>query len=203
MKFAYVAAEKAPGEFKVAEMCRALRLSTSSFYAWCKREPSTRTRKDEQLRIRVRASFEASRRTYGSPRVLEDLREGGERVERNRIIRLMREEGLQARARKRFKSTTMSDHGQPVAANVLDRQFDAAAPNQRWVGDTTQMLTTSGGRFYLAAIVDLYSRFCVEWAVSAINDRHLTDARARGSNSSSVPRGRALAPLRPGLNVHQ
>ena len=86
----------------------------------------------------------------------------------------MQHEGLRARVRKRFKNTTNSNHDQPVAANILDRNFDADAPNQRWVGDTTEMLTTSGAKFYLAAIIDLYSRFCVGWAVSAVNDRHLT-----------------------------
>lgn len=174
MKFAYVAAEKARGEFKVTELCSALRVSASGFYAWRKRAPSKRTKKDEQLKVLVQASFDASRKTYGSPRVLEDLREDGEKVGRNRVIRLMREKGLRARARKRFKCTTMSDHDQPIAANVLDRNFEAEAPNQRWVGDTTEMLTASGGKFYLAAIIDLYSRFCVGWALSAVNDRHLT-----------------------------
>ena len=86
----------------------------------------------------------------------------------------MQEEGLEARARKRFKSTTMSDHDQPVAANLLDRRFEAAAPNQRWVGDTTELVVGSGGKLYLAAILDLYSRFVVGWAISAVNDRHLT-----------------------------
>ena len=175
MKFSYVAAEKARGEFKVTELCSAMRVSTSGFYAWCKREPSTRAKKDEQLKVLIKASFDESRKTYGSPRVLEDLRDDhGEKVGRNRVIRLMQEEGLHARPRKRFKCTTMSDHDQPIAANVLERQFEADAPNQRWVSDTTEMLTTSGGKFYLAAIVDLYSRFCVGWAVSAVNDRHLT-----------------------------
>lgn len=174
MKFAWIAAEKAFGEFTVTDLCRALRVSTSGFYASLTREPSARAKKDVALRVRIRASFDKSRKTYGSPRVLEDLREDGEQVGRNRVIRLMQQEGLRARARKRFKCTTMSDHDQPVAANVLDRNFEAAAPNQRWVGDTTEMLTTSGGKFYLAAIIDLYSRFCVGWAVSAVNDRHLT-----------------------------
>src|SRR5258708_6468946 len=68
----------------------------------------------------------------------------------------------------------MSEHDQPTAPNVLDRDFAASAPNQRWIGDTTEMLTTSGGKFYLAAIIDLYSRYCVGWAVSAVNDRHPT-----------------------------
>ena len=125
------------------------------------------------MRVLVRASFEASRQRYGSPRVLEDLREQQIRVSRKRVVRLMQEEGLQARARKRFKSTTMSDHDQPVAGNLLDRQFEAPAPNQRWVGDTTEFVIGSSGKLYLAAILDLFSRFVVGWAISAVNDRHL------------------------------
>lgn len=172
MRYAFIEAEKAFAS--IAWMCERLGVSTSGFYAWRKRGPSTRAQKDEQLKVAIKASFVESRKTYGSPRVLEDLREQGEKVGRNRVIRLMQTEGLRARARKRFKCTTMSEHDQPVAANVLDRNFEADAPNQRWVGDTTEMLTTSGGKFYLAAIIDLYARFCVGWAVSAVNDRHLT-----------------------------
>ncbi len=82
-------------------------------------------------------------------------------------------DGIRARARKRFRTTTMSDHDQPVATNVLDRQFCAAHPNQRWVGDTTEFLVGSSAKLYLAAILDLYSRFVVGWALSAVNDRHL------------------------------
>ena len=174
MKFAYVAAEKARGEFKVSQLCRAMRVSTSGFYAWCKREPSTRATKDIELRVLIRGSFEKSHRTYGSPRIHEDLVEANQKVGRNRVIRIMQEDGIRARVRKRFKNTTMSEHDQPIAPNVLERNFSAAAPNQRWVSDTTEMLTASGGRFYLAAVIDLYSRYCVGWAVSAVNDRHLT-----------------------------
>ena len=86
----------------------------------------------------------------------------------------MREEGLRARARKRFRSTTMSEHDQPVAGNVLAQQFAAERPNQRWVGDTTEFVIGGSAKLYLAAILDLYSRFIVGWAVSAVNDRHLT-----------------------------
>ena len=131
-------------------------------------------RRDRRLRVLVRTSFEASTRRYGSPRIHADLREQAIRVSRKRIIRLMQEDGLQARARKRFKCTTMSDHGQPVAANLLDREFRADAPNQRWVGDTTEFVIGESGKLYLAAILDLFSRFVVGWAVSAVNDRHLT-----------------------------
>ena len=175
MKFAYVAAENARGEFKVTELCRALRLSTSGYYAWCKREPSARAKKDIELRVLIRAAFEQSRRTYGSIRIHEDLVEDhGQRVGRNRVIRIMQEEGIRARPRKRFKCTTMSEHDQPIAPNVLGRDFTASAPNQRWVGDTTELRTFTGGKFYLAAVIDLFSRYCVGWAVSAVNDRHVT-----------------------------
>ena len=95
-------------------------------------------------------------------------------MSRKRVIRLMQEEGLQARKRKRFKVTTMSQHDQPVAPNVLDRQFTAAAVNQRWVGDTTEFVIGESSKLYLAAILDLFSRFVVGWAISAANDRYLT-----------------------------
>ena len=118
--------------------------------------------------------FEASRQRYGSPRIFEDLVEQKIRVSRKRVERLMREEGLKARPRKRFKNTTMSDHDQPVADNLLDRQFVAAAPNERWVGDTTEFVIGGSGKLYLAAILDLFSRYVVGWALSAVNDRHVT-----------------------------
>lgn len=172
MKYAFIAAEKAFAS--VEWICDRLGVSASGYYAWRKRPPSMKAKKDAQLKVRIRASFERSRNTYGSPRVLEDLREDGETVGRNRVIRLMQAEQLRARARKRFKNTTNSDHAEPIAPNLLERNFEADAPNQRWVGDTTEMRTTSGAKFYLAAIIDLYSRFCVGWAVSAVNDRHLT-----------------------------
>ena len=95
-------------------------------------------------------------------------------MSRKRLIRLMQEARLKARIRKRFRCTTMSDHDQPVAANLLDRQFTADAPNQRWVGDTTEFMIGEHGKLYLAAILDLFSRFVVGWAVNAVNDRHLT-----------------------------
>jgi transposase InsO family protein len=171
MKFAWIAAEKA--SFKVSQLCRALAVSPSGFYTWCRRPESAHAQRDRQLRVLVRASFEASKHRYGSPRIHEDLLERKERVSRKRVIRLMQEDGLKARVRKRFTCTTMSDHDQPVAENLLDRQFTAEAPNQRWVGDTTEFVIGETGKLYLAAILDLFSRFVVGWAVSAVNDRHL------------------------------
>ena len=122
----------------------------------------------------IRASFEASKHRYGSPRIHRDLLEEGEAVSRKRVIRLMQDDDLVARRRKRFKCTTMSDHHHPVAANVLDREFTAEAPNRRWVGDTTEFVIGESGKLHLAVLLDLYSRFVVGWALGAINDRHLT-----------------------------
>jgi putative transposase len=158
----------------VTILCRCLRVTRSGFYAWQGRPESTHARDDRRLRVLVRVSFEESKQRYGSPRVHEDLLEQHEHVSRKRVVRSMQEDGLKARLRKRYKLTTMSDHDQPVAANLLDRRFEADAPNQRWVGDTTEFVIGTSGKLYLAAILDLFSRFIVGWAVSAVNDRHLT-----------------------------
>jgi transposase InsO family protein len=173
MKFALVDAEKAL--YPIAEMCEWLEVSRSGFYAWRARPESAHAVEDRRLGVLVRAAHERGRKMYGSPRVHAELVDDGERVSRKRVARLMREQDLVARQRRRYKSTTMSDHDQPVAANLLDRKFYAEAPNQRWVGDTTELLVgESGAKLYLAVILDLFSRFVVGWAVSAVNDRHLT-----------------------------
>ena len=151
-----------------------MQVTRSGFYAWQRRPESAHARRDRQLRVLVRASHDASRRAYGRPRIWKDLIEEGERVSEKRVGRLMREDGVVARPRRRFKVTTMSDHDQPVAANVLDRQFTADRPNQRWVGDTSEFLVGSSTKLFVAAILDQYSRYVVGWAVSAVNDRHLT-----------------------------
>jgi len=149
-----------------------LDVSRSGFYAWRGRPESARAHADRRLRVLVREAHERSRCTYGSPRVHADLAAQGIGVGRKRIVRLMQEAGLKARVRRRYRSTTMSEPDQPVAANLLARQFQAQGPNERWVGDTTE-LRVGGGKLYLAAILDLFSRFVVGWAVSAVNDRHL------------------------------
>jgi putative transposase len=125
VKFAWIQTEKA--SYPVTKLCRWLGVTPIGFYAWRQRPESTHTREDRRLKVLVQASFAVSKQRYGSPRIHEDLIEQQEHVSRKRVIRLMQEDGLEARARKRFKSTTMSDHDQPVAANLLDRQFEAAA----------------------------------------------------------------------------
>ena len=174
-------------DHSITILCRCLRVTRSGFYAWQRRPESMHARDDRRLKVLVHASFDESRQRYGSPRIHEDLIEQAEHVSRKRLIRLMQEDGLVARARKRFTCTTMSDHDQPVAANLLDRRFEAAAPNQRWVGDTTEFVIGSSGKLYLAAILDLFSRFIVGWAVSAVNDRHLTIAALEAALTRRCP----------------
>jgi len=171
MRFAFVDAEKA--EVPVATLCRTLKISRSGYCAWRTRPESAHAQRDRKLRVHVDASFKASKKRYGSPRVWEDLVEEGINTSKKRIARLMREDGQKARVRKRYRPSVLSDHDQPVAANLLNREFTADAPNQRCVGDTTEFRVGSSGRLFLAAILDLYSRFVVGWAISAINDRHL------------------------------
>ena len=144
MKFAWIQSEKA--SYPLTKLCRWLGVTPSGFYAWRQRPESTHEREDRRLKVLVQASFAESKQRYGSPRIHEDLIEQDEQVSRKPVIRLMQEGGLKARTRKRFTLTTMSDHDQPVAANLLDRQFDAAAPNQRWVGDTTEFVCSMSRR---------------------------------------------------------
>jgi putative transposase len=171
VRFELIRAEQA--SYPISFMCRVLRVSRSGFYAWQGRPESPRRRTDERLKVLVREAHLLGRRNYGSPRIYKALQKQDVHVSRKRVIRLMQEEGIVGRVRRRYRCTTMSDHEQPVAANLLDRQFKAERPNQRWVGDTTE-LSTPSGKLYLAAIVDLYSRFVVGWAISAMNNRHLT-----------------------------
>lgn len=171
MRFGFIEAEKA--SFPVSKLCSVLRVSRAGFYAWRRRSASARQQRDDRLRVLVREAHLRARRTYGSPRIHLALQKQDVRISRKRVIRLMQSEGLVARVKRRYRCTTMSDHEQPVAANLLGRDFNASSPNRRWVGDATE-LVIAGGKLYLAAVLDLYSRFVVGWALSAVNDRNLT-----------------------------
>jgi transposase InsO family protein/transposase-like protein len=172
VRVAFIAAKKA--EHRVTILCRCMQVTRSGFYAWTRRGLSARAQRDVVLRATLRAFHAASGQVYGRPRLWKDLKEDGEAVSEKRVTRLMREEQIQGKVPKRFKQTTNSHHDDPIAANVLDRDFTAAAPNQRWVGDTTEFVIGEHAKLYLAAILDLYSRFVVGWAISAVNDRRLT-----------------------------
>ncbi len=170
MKFAFVAAQKA--WFPVNVMCPVLGVSRSGFYAWCKRPPSAHSKDDARLALEVGALHKRSRGTYGSPRLFRDLVAKGFRTSRKRVARIMRANGIAAKRRRRFKATTDSKHTNPIAPNLLRRDFTAGAPNKVWVTDVTCVWTMQGW-LYLAAILDLCSRRIVGWATSENNDRHL------------------------------
>jgi putative transposase len=172
MRFAFIASEKA--HYSLPLLCRCMRVSRSGFYAWQARPESARARRDRQLKVRIRTSFSKSQGRYGSPRIHRDLRAQDEHVSRKRVVRLMQEDGLKARGRKRFVCTTDSSHRHPVAPNLLGRDFTADRPNQRWVSDTTEFIVGDGGKLYVAVVLDLFSRLVVGWAVGPANDRHLT-----------------------------
>jgi len=170
MKFAFIAREKAT--YGVDLLCRVLGVSRSGFYASRTRAVSPRQQTDQQLAVHVAAAHAASRQRYGSPRVHHELRTQGHEIGRHRVARMMREQGLQARKTRRFQTTTDSNHGLPVAANVLDRQFTVDAPNVAWVSDITYLWTREGW-LYLAVILDLFSRRVVGWTLSDQIDRRL------------------------------
>lgn len=170
MKFAFIHEEKVA--FPIAALCRLLEVSPSGFYAAQGRPQSQHARRDEKLAEQVAEAHAASKGRYGSPRVHTELKAAGERVRRKRVARLMREKKLAARTRRRFRTTTDSNHDFPVAANVLARDFTASAPDQAWATDIT-FLWTAQGWLYLAVILDLFSRRVVGWATSQNVDRHL------------------------------
>lgn len=153
-------------------MCRMLLVSVSGFYAWCKREESFHDREDRRLAVLVEEAYVRGRRTYGSPRVHAALAAKGVKVSRKRVIRLMQQRGLRGRTPRAFTRTTESVDGAAAAENLLNRDFTATAPNQKWVGDVTGLRVPEGW-LYLAVLMDLYSRRIVGWALSPINDRKL------------------------------
>ncbi len=187
MRFRFIEAEKAL--YPIRLLCRCLAVSRSGFYAWRKRAPSARVKRDARLKVEISASHAAGRRTYGSPRILRDLREEGHRVSRKRVARLMRELGLQGRRKRRFRTTTDSKHGFAVAPNLLKRDFDVEAPNTAWVTDITYLATLEGW-LYLAVILDLFSRRVVGYAMSERIDRELVlEALRQALASRSGTRG--------------
>ncbi len=175
MKYPFIARHRAV--WPVSELCRTLGVSRSGFYEWHARSPSARQRANERLLGRIRESFLASDQTYGSPRVWRDLRAWGEHCGRHRVARLMRHANVVARAkRRRHPSDTGSRSAHSIAANVLDRDFTASAPNQKWVADFTYVWTAEGW-LYVAAVMDLYSRRIVGWSMQAtMTSQLVTDA---------------------------
>jgi putative transposase len=191
VRFQFVAAEKA--RFPVALLCRCLAVSRPGFYAWRRRPPSARAQADRRLAVDVAAVHAESRQIYGSPRVHQELRAHGRHVSRKRVARVMREQGLRGRHRRRVVRTTDSQHAFPVATNVVNRAFQTSAPNTLWAGDITYV-TTREGWLYLAVLLDLYSRRVIGYAMS--------DQLTRTLVLTALRAALARRPIHAGLTHH-
>ena len=173
MKFGFVTKHR--GAWPVLLMCEALGVSRSGFYAWLNRPRSQRSLDDEVMGGQVHHSFLGSDRTYGARRVWHDVLALGHRCGLHRIERLMRAQALRARPRRRGLPADRGERG-AVAGNVLDRQFQADAPNQKWVADFTYLWTAEGW-LYVAVVLDLYSRRVVGWSMqSSMTSQLVADA---------------------------
>jgi len=146
-------------------MCKVLKLTRSGYYAWCKRKESPRTKENKILSQQIKLIFEESRRTYGSPRIHASLVAKGFQVGRQRVVRLMGKLGICVRPKRKFKTTTDSNHSDPIVSNVLERDFSTDEPDCSWVADMTY-IWTSEGWLYLAVIIDLFSRKVVGWSMA-------------------------------------
>jgi putative transposase len=151
--------------YPVATMCRVLELSPSGYYAWCARAPSARSIADEQLLGRIQAIHEASRATYGAPRVHAELVAEGWNVGRKRVARLMRQSGLRGVCRRRWVITTERSEEARPAPDLVDRRFEATAPDRLWVADITYV-PSAAGFLYLAIVLDAFSRRVVGWSMA-------------------------------------
>ena len=173
MKFSFIAKHR--GIWPVAWICGALGVSRSGFHAWLTRVPSQRSRDDEMIGARIKASHIGSYRTYGARRVWHDILAEGYQCGLHKIERLMREQGLRARPRRRGLPKDQGERS-VIAGNVLDRQFTADRPNQKWVADFTYIWTAEGW-LYVAAVIDLFSRRVVGWSMSdSMTAQLVTDA---------------------------
>jgi putative transposase len=165
--YRFIAGERATCEcaWSVVEMCRVLEVSRSGFYDWAGREPSPRDRDDGALAVEIEAIWEASDRTYGSPRAHRWLRKQGFRVSRKRVARIMRTRGWVGVSPSRSFKTTTPDQTAAPAPDLVDRHFNPDAPNMVWAGDITYVRTWEGWLF-LATVIDLYSRRVIGWALA-------------------------------------
>lgn len=153
------------GIYPVKKMAKALNISRSRYYLWLTSEPSDRKRRDHELGEIIEVIFHDNRGAYGSPRIHRDMIGKREiRCSRKRVARLMREKGLQARQKQRFKATTDSRHEYPVSPNLVERNFHVTKPNRVWVSDITY-IDTREGWLYLCIILDLFSRIVAGWAM--------------------------------------
>jgi transposase InsO family protein len=174
------------GQHRVSVLCRVLQVGRGGYYAWRKRQPSPRQKANRALTQQIKAVFEASGQTYGSPRIFDELKEAGVACSEKRIAVLMRLAELKAVLPKRFMLTTDSNHSLPVADNLLDRHFEAEAPDQKWTCDLTYVWTGEGW-LYLAVVLDLFSRRVVGWSMAQTLERGLVLSALEMARSGRQP----------------
>lgn len=167
MRFAFIAAQQ--DNYPVRILCKVMQVQASGFYAWLKRSPSERLLKNTRLVGEIKRIHEENRCVYGRPRIHDELVGLGFKCSEGRVGRLMRAHGIASVHKRKYKATTNSAHGFPVAENLLQQNFSANAQNRVWVADITYIATDEGW-LYLAAVVDLYSRAVVGWSL----DRQMT-----------------------------
>jgi transposase InsO family protein len=153
------------GQHAVILMCRVLTVSRSGYYGWRGRSPSDREQANVRLTADVQRIYTEHKGRTGAPRITKHLREEGQKVGKNRVASVMQAERLRAKAARKYKATTNSNHNLPVAPNLLEQDFTAARPNCKWVSDITYVATDEGW-LYVAVVLDLYSRLVVGWAMS-------------------------------------
>jgi putative transposase len=169
-RYAFIEGEKE--NHSVRMLCRMIQVSASGYYDWLGREPSARQVENQELLDEIRIIHAESHERYGERRIQRALERRGKCLGRHRVARLMKQGGLVSKRRRRFRATTDSKHELPVAANVLDREFDVAEPNAVWAGDITYIWTGEGW-LYLAVLIDLFSRRVVGWSLSSRIDTEL------------------------------
>ena len=165
MKYAFI--EQQLSDYPITKACAALSVTASGFHAWKDRPEAQRTLDAQRLLFQIKTLFSQYQRRYGAPRIYRELMEQyGYDGSLARVKRLMRQAGLRAKAKRKFKATTDSNHAHPIAANLLGQQFQAARPNRVWLSDLTYIRTQEGW-LYLAGVLDLYTREIVGWAMGS------------------------------------
>jgi putative transposase len=163
MRYAFIKEHRQ--QWRIALMCKVLDVAVSGFYHWLNRPISKRSQDNKRLTEQIVMFHCGSRCTYGSPRIHKDLKAAGYSVSENRVARLMKQKGIQGRAKRKFKTTTTSKHQRPRVENLVKQNFTMKEPNKLWVSDITYIATLEGW-LYLAVILDVFSRKVIGWAFS-------------------------------------
>lgn len=187
MKYCFI--QKYGSGFRVRRMCRVLGVSRSGYYSYLRRGLNRRYEENHRLVERIKLIWQEARGVYGSPRITAELRAQGFVCGENRIARLMRDNGIKARTKKKFRITTKSDHNLPIAQDLVERDFSASGMNELWISDITYIWTWEGW-MYLAAVMDVYNRQIVGWALhDCLNKTLVVDSLSKSLQSCSPQPG--------------